>query len=85
MIIYTICHNHALRHVRLELRRQVWPSLAARNAVASRHAPGWALARSDSAKFRQMTKIATAAMGLRHEPDVPAPDAVPNAMPHALP
>jgi len=32
-----------------------------------------------------MTKIVEAAMGLCHEPDVPAPDAVPNAVPHALP
>jgi hypothetical protein len=45
----------------------------------------WALARSDRAVFRQVTKIATATMGARHEPDVQAPDAVPNAAPHALP
>jgi hypothetical protein len=45
----------------------------------------WALARSDGAKFRQMTKIVEAAMGACHEPDVQAPDAVPNAVPHALP
>src|SRR5437660_1566095 len=32
-----------------------------------------------------MTKIVEAAMGACHEPDVPAPDAVPNAVPHALP
>jgi hypothetical protein len=45
----------------------------------------WALARSDGAKFRQMTKTAEAVMGARHEPDVQAPDAVPNAVPQALP
>jgi hypothetical protein len=45
----------------------------------------WALARSDGAEFRQLTKIVEAAMGARHEPDVPAPDAVPNAVPQALP
>jgi hypothetical protein len=45
----------------------------------------WALARSDRAVFRQVTKITTVAMGARHDPDVPAPDAVPNAVPHALP
>src|SRR4051812_49935088 len=43
----------------------------------------WALARSDRAVFRQVTKITTVAMGACHEPDVPAPDAVPNAVPHA--
>src|SRR6478752_3130555 len=41
----------------------------------------WALARSDGAKFRQVTKIAKAAMASHHEPDVQAPDAVPNAVP----
>ena len=45
----------------------------------------WALARSDGVKFRQVTKIATVAMGARHDPDVQAPDAVSNAVPHALP
>ena len=45
----------------------------------------WALARSDRAVFRQVTKIARAAMGSHHEPDVQAPDAVPNPVPHALP
>jgi hypothetical protein len=45
----------------------------------------WALARSDGAKFRQMTKIAEAVMGARHEPEVPAPDAVPNTVSHGLP
>jgi len=44
----------------------------------------WALARSDGAKFRQMTEIVEAAMGARHEPDVPTPDAVPHAVPQAL-
>jgi hypothetical protein len=46
---------------------------------------GWTLARSDGAGFRQMTKIAEAAMGVCHEPDLPAPDAVPNAVPQVLP
>jgi hypothetical protein len=32
-----------------------------------------------------VTKIVEAAMGARHEPDGPAPDAVPNAVPQALP
>src|SRR5690348_8386382 len=45
----------------------------------------WTLARSDGAEFRQMTKIVEAAMGACHEPDVPAPDAVPNAGPQVLP
>ena len=45
----------------------------------------WALARSDRAGFRQVTKIAKAVMGSGHELDVQAPDAVPNAVPHALP
>ena len=45
----------------------------------------WALARSDGAEFRHMTEIAEAAMGACHEPDVQAPDAVPNAVPQALP
>src|SRR3569833_2455071 len=44
-----------------------------------------ALARSDGAEFRQMTKIAEAVMGVCHEPDRPAPDAVPNAVPQVLP
>src|SRR5689334_20618538 len=45
----------------------------------------WALARSDGVKFRQMTKIAEAAIGACHEPNVRVPDAVPNAVPQALP
>jgi hypothetical protein len=32
-----------------------------------------------------MTKIAEAAMGARHEPDMPAPDTAPNAVPYAMP
>jgi hypothetical protein len=39
IIVYTICHNCALRHVRLELRRQAWPSLVARNVVTRCPAP----------------------------------------------
>jgi hypothetical protein len=39
ILVYTTYYNCALCHVRLKLWRQVWPSLVARNGVASRHAP----------------------------------------------
>jgi hypothetical protein len=45
----------------------------------------WALARSDGAIFRQMTKIDEATMRSRREADVRAPGAAPNAVPQALP
>lgn len=45
----------------------------------------WALVRSDGTKYRQVTEIVEVVMGARHEPDVPAPDTVPNTVSQALP
>jgi hypothetical protein len=80
IFVYIIGHSCALRHVRLELRRQVWPSLVARNAVASRHAPSgpWLDLTAPNSVSDENCGVAIESC---HEPDVPTPDAVPNAVP----
>ena len=83
--MYTrIAVAHALHRVRLGLRRLAWPSLVARHAVTRCRAPGgpWLdLTVPNSVSDENCG----GSDGARHEPDVPAPDAVPNAVPHALP